>query len=44
MLDRFLRFIQPRTTVDVISAKPLPCGTVELFLSKPKSTVESIYL
>ncbi|KAL4026419.1 hypothetical protein IC575_014849 [Cucumis melo] len=37
MLDRFLRFIQSRTTVDVISAKALPCGTVELVLSKPKS-------
>ncbi|KAL2939583.1 Ferric reduction oxidase 6 [Bienertia sinuspersici] len=35
MLDRFLRFIQSRKTVDVISATSLPCGTVELVLSKP---------
>ncbi|XP_002519390.2 ferric reduction oxidase 6 isoform X2 [Ricinus communis] len=35
MLDRFLRFCQSRRTVDVISAKCLPCGTVELVLSKP---------
>ncbi|KAA0039653.1 ferric reduction oxidase 7 [Cucumis melo var. makuwa] len=33
MLDRFLRFIQSRTTVDVISAKAFPCGTVKLVLS-----------
>ncbi|KAJ8754927.1 hypothetical protein K2173_015439 [Erythroxylum novogranatense] len=37
MLDRFLRFWQSRRTVDVISANCLPCGTVELVLSKPKS-------
>ncbi|GMI87050.1 ferric reduction oxidase 7, FERRIC REDUCTION OXIDASE 7 [Hibiscus trionum] len=37
MLDRFLRFCQSRTTVDVLSAKCLPCGTVELVLSKPQS-------
>ncbi|CAK9322007.1 unnamed protein product [Citrullus colocynthis] len=37
MLDRFLRFAQSRRTVDVISAKALPCGTVELVLSKPRS-------
>ncbi|KAG7031332.1 Ferric reduction oxidase 7, chloroplastic, partial [Cucurbita argyrosperma subsp. argyrosperma] len=37
MLDRFLRFIQSRRTVDVISAKALPCGTVELIISKPRS-------
>ncbi|KAJ7967901.1 Ferric reduction oxidase [Quillaja saponaria] len=35
MLDRFLRFCQSRRTVDIISAKCLPCGTVELVLSKP---------
>ena len=35
ILDRFLRFIQSRKTVDVISATSLPCGTVELVLSKP---------
>lgn len=35
MLDRFLRFIQSRKTVDIISATSLPCGTVELVLSKP---------
>ncbi|CAI9101450.1 OLC1v1038780C1 [Oldenlandia corymbosa var. corymbosa] len=35
MLDRFLRFCQSRRTVDIISAKSFPCGTVELVLSKP---------
>lgn len=35
MLDRFLRFCQSRKTVDVLSARCLPCGTVELVLSKP---------
>lgn len=37
ILDRFLRFCQSRRTVDIISAKCLPCGTVELTLSKPAS-------
>ncbi|XP_017984947.1 PREDICTED: ferric reduction oxidase 7, chloroplastic [Theobroma cacao] len=37
MLDRFLRFCQSRRTVDVLSAKCLPCGTVELVLSKPRN-------
>ncbi|XVE75299.1 hypothetical protein DITRI_Ditri12bG0083500 [Diplodiscus trichospermus] len=37
MLDRFLRFCQSRTTVDILSAKCLPCGTVELVLSKPQN-------
>ncbi|OMP08092.1 FAD-binding 8 [Corchorus olitorius] len=37
MLDRFLRFCQSRRTVDVLSAKCLPCGTVELVLSKPQN-------
>lgn len=35
VLDRFLRFCQSRTAVDVISATTLPCGTVELVFSKP---------
>ncbi|KAB5573362.1 hypothetical protein DKX38_000556 [Salix brachista] len=35
VLDRFLRFCQSRRTVDIILAKTLPCGTVELVLSKP---------
>ncbi|KAI4296116.1 hypothetical protein L6164_036101 [Bauhinia variegata] len=35
MLDRFLRFCQSRRTVNVVSAKCLPCGTLELVLSKP---------
>lgn len=35
ILDRFLRFCQSRTTVDIISAVCRPCGTVELVLSKP---------
>ncbi|KAF5733130.1 putative ferric-chelate reductase [Tripterygium wilfordii] len=37
MLDRFLRFCQSRRTVDIISASCLPCGTVELVLSKPEN-------
>ncbi|XP_058089933.1 ferric reduction oxidase 7, chloroplastic-like [Magnolia sinica] len=36
LLDRFLRFCQSQNTVDVISATCLPCGTVELVLSKPR--------
>ncbi|XP_071701176.1 ferric reduction oxidase 7, chloroplastic-like isoform X2 [Rutidosis leptorrhynchoides] len=35
MLDRFLRFFQSRKTVDILSAKCLPSGTVELVISKP---------
>ncbi|EHA8589333.1 putative Ferric reduction oxidase 6 [Cocos nucifera] len=35
ILDRFLRFCQSRTSVDIISAVCRPCGTVELILSKP---------
>ncbi|PKI50258.1 hypothetical protein CRG98_029331 [Punica granatum] len=35
VLDRFLRFCQSRRNVKVISASCLPCGTVELVLSKP---------
>ncbi|KAF7801287.1 ferric reduction oxidase 7, chloroplastic-like [Senna tora] len=35
VLDRFLRFCQSRRTVNVVSAKCLPCGNVELVLSKP---------
>ena len=41
ILDRFLRFCQSRRTVDIISAKCLPCGTVELILSKPRSNSSS---
>ncbi|PKI50256.1 hypothetical protein CRG98_029329 [Punica granatum] len=37
MLDRFLRFCQSRRTVNVISATRLPCGIIELVLSKPES-------
>ncbi|XP_076951073.1 ferric reduction oxidase 7, chloroplastic-like [Bidens hawaiensis] len=36
MLDRFLRFVQSRKTVDVLSAKCLPSGTLELVISKPQ--------
>lgn len=36
MLDRFLRFFQSRKTVDILSAKCLPSGTVELILAKPE--------
>ncbi|KAJ8647365.1 hypothetical protein MRB53_000388 [Persea americana] len=35
LLDRFLRFWQSRTTVNIISGSCLPCGTLELVLSKP---------
>ncbi|KAG6652344.1 hypothetical protein CIPAW_05G000100 [Carya illinoinensis] len=35
MLDRFLRFCQSRMTVNIVSMKSLPCGTVKLVLSKP---------
>ncbi|XP_062095674.1 ferric reduction oxidase 6-like [Humulus lupulus] len=35
MLDRFLRFCQSRKIVEIISTKCLPCGTVELVISKP---------
>lgn len=35
MLDRFLRFFQSRRTVEVLSARSFPCGTLELVLSKP---------
>ncbi|XAR53696.1 Ferric-chelate reductase (NADH) [Bertholletia excelsa] len=35
ILDRFLRFCQSRRAVNIISASCLPCGTVELVLSKP---------
>jgi ferric-chelate reductase len=41
ILDRFLRFCQSRRTVDIISAKCLPCGSVELILSKPASNTNS---
>ncbi|RZC63899.1 hypothetical protein C5167_025645 [Papaver somniferum] len=37
LLDRFLRFCQSRKTVDLLSATCLPCGTVELVISKPKN-------
>ena len=38
---RFLRICQSRKTVDIISIKCLPCGTVELMLSKPPSNTNS---
>lgn len=38
MLDRFLRFFQSRKTVDILSAKCLPSGTVELVISKPEGS------
>ncbi|KAK2448209.1 ferric reduction oxidase [Trifolium repens] len=37
VLDRFLRFCQSRRTVNVISSRCLPCGTVEMVLSKPQN-------
>ncbi|KAK7246071.1 hypothetical protein RIF29_40929 [Crotalaria pallida] len=36
-LDRFLRFFQSRRKVNIISSRCLPCGTVELVLSKPQN-------
>jgi ferric-chelate reductase len=41
VIDRFLGFCQSRRTVDIISAKCLPSGTVELILSKPRSNTSS---
>lgn len=38
VLDRFLRFWQSRRNVSVVSATCLPCGSVELVLSKPRGT------
>ncbi|XP_051135277.1 ferric reduction oxidase 6-like [Andrographis paniculata] len=35
LVDRFLRFCQSRRTVEVLSARCFPCGTLELVLSKP---------
>ncbi|KAI3947465.1 hypothetical protein MKW92_049155 [Papaver armeniacum] len=40
LLDRFLRFCQSRKTVDMLSATCLPCGTVELVISKPKILIK----
>ncbi|XP_045804561.1 ferric reduction oxidase 7, chloroplastic-like isoform X3 [Trifolium pratense] len=37
ILDRFLRFCQSRRTVNVVSSRCLPCGTVEVVLSKPQN-------
>ncbi|OVA05819.1 Cytochrome b245 [Macleaya cordata] len=37
LLDRFLRFCQSRKTANLISATCLPCGTVELVISKPRN-------
>ncbi|GKD88368.1 ferric reduction oxidase 7, chloroplastic-like protein, partial [Tanacetum coccineum] len=36
MLHRFLSFFQSQKTVDILSAKCLPYGTVELILAKPE--------
>lgn len=38
ILDRFLRFWQSRRKVGMVSATCLPCGTLELVLSKPRGT------
>ncbi|PKI50252.1 ferric reduction oxidase 7, chloroplastic-like [Punica granatum] len=35
MVDRFLRFCQSRRAVNLISATRLPCGIIELVISKP---------
>ncbi|XP_077231636.1 ferric reduction oxidase 6-like [Tasmannia lanceolata] len=37
LLDRFLRFCQSRTTINIIAATTFPCGSVELVFSKPKN-------
>ncbi|XP_027932369.1 ferric reduction oxidase 7, chloroplastic-like [Vigna unguiculata] len=37
LLDRFLRFCQSRRKVNIISSRCLPCGTVELVISKPQN-------
>eukprot|EP01018_Ginkgo_biloba_P025258 Gb_17654 [translate_table: standard] len=34
LLDRFLRFLQSRITVNILSARILPCKAIELTLSK----------
>lgn len=44
MLDRFLRFCQSRKTVDVVSARCFPCGTLELVLAKPASKFSSLFV
>lgn len=44
MLDRFLRFCQSRRTVEIISATSLPCGTMELVISKPGSNNLSLHV
>lgn len=44
VLDRFLRFCQSRRTVNVISATSLPCGTMEVVLSKPGSNTNNRFL
>ncbi|KAL4564315.1 hypothetical protein LXL04_028375 [Taraxacum kok-saghyz] len=36
MLDRFLRFFQSRKSVEILSAKCLQSGTLELVISKPQ--------
>ncbi|XP_031480708.1 ferric reduction oxidase 7, chloroplastic-like [Nymphaea colorata] len=41
VLDRFLRFCQSRTAVDVLSAKCLACEAIELTLSKPQNMTYS---
>ncbi|KAL5993187.1 hypothetical protein ACLOJK_014110 [Asimina triloba] len=43
LADRFLRFCQSRRTIEVVSAACLPCGTMELVLSKPSSTTPHNY-
>lgn len=37
MVDRFLRFLQSRNNVKLVSARVLPCDTVELSFSKNPS-------
>lgn len=41
-VDRFIRFVQSRKTVDVLSAKVLASGAMELRVSKPESTFQSL--
>lgn len=40
MIDRFLRFLQSKGNVRLISTRVLPCETLELNFSKSQGTIE----
>nr|XP_025884792.1 ferric reduction oxidase 3, mitochondrial-like [Solanum lycopersicum] len=42
MVDRFLRFLQSRSNVRLVSARVLPCETLELNFSKTKGKLMKI--